>query len=100
MAEEVRTYSRRGSARAEIRSRDESRRPERGSRADMTRQRSPFCLDCGIDTFKIDHYYMVHDRLWLRANPRNNGMLCLFCLEVRLGRRVQRKDFTAAMVND
>lgn len=55
------------------------------------------CLDCGIDT--IDEYYSVWDDVWLRANPSGDGMLCIGCLERRLGRRLTALDFTAAPIN-
>lgn len=56
------------------------------------------CLDCRRDT--SDEYYMVHDELWLEANPDDDGMLCVLCLEARLGRQLTAADFTDAPVND
>lgn len=56
------------------------------------------CLDCRRDT--SDEYYMVHDELWIEANPDDEGMLCVLCLERRLGRRLTSADFTDAPVND
>lgn len=58
------------------------------------------CLDCGIDTADSHEYYMVKDRLWRKANPKMDGMLCITCLESRLGRVLTYKDFTRAPVND
>ena len=49
-----------------------------------------FCHDCGIDT--INEYYMVKHKLWKKAVGRN-GMLCILCLENRLGRKLKPKDF-------
>ena len=52
------------------------------------------CLDCGIDTVAIHHYpYYLHNELWLAIVPSGNGMLCIDCAEVRLGRALTRQDF-------
>jgi hypothetical protein len=52
-----------------------------------------------MDTY--DEYYAVHDHIWRRAVERSqrHGMLCLSCLERRLGRGLQPEDFKAAPVN-
>lgn len=57
------------------------------------------CLDCQEDTNKINEYYMVKDEVWLKANPKNKGMLCIGCLEERLGRELEYKDFSDANLN-
>jgi hypothetical protein len=57
------------------------------------------CLDCQIGTMDLNQYYMVHDELWLQANPDDDGMLCFKCLEIRLGRELRAADFTDAPVN-
>lgn len=57
------------------------------------------CLGCGVDTAEIHEYYMIHDHLWLRVNPADYGMLCISCLEERLGRRLRHYDFTDAPLN-
>lgn len=55
-----------------------------------------FCVDCGFDTHRCE-YYMVHKHLWpLR---RLGGMLCIGCLEERLGFTLSPEDFTDAPVN-
>ena len=53
------------------------------------------CRDCGIDTNEIGEYYMVRDKVWGAAAgiPPNGGMLCVACLERRLGRQLTRDDF-------
>lgn len=69
------------------------------------------CFDCGIDTLAIgSNWYMVHDHVWTAAWPDTkqlNGaakplseILCLRCLEQRIGRALTRSDFTDAPVND
>jgi hypothetical protein len=53
------------------------------------------CLDCSKDTSLSDEYYGVHNYLWRRAVDRSqrHGMLCLLCLERRLGRSLRLQDF-------
>ena len=58
------------------------------------------CVDCGHDTRTPPReYYAVHNALWLEACavepvlPGVRGMLCLGCLEQRLGRELTRTDF-------
>jgi hypothetical protein len=55
------------------------------------------CLDCRVDTRSgtgIDEYYAVHDEVWAATGlaPRD-GMLCIGCLERRIGRELELKDF-------
>jgi hypothetical protein len=57
------------------------------------------CLDCGVDTAEIDEYYMVHNSIWYDANPNIEGMLCIECLERRIGRELNPYDFTDAAIN-
>ncbi len=59
----------------------------------MKRDSNWFCLDCSKDTF--NEYYGVHNHLWRQAVDRSqrHGMLCLSCLERRLGRHLQPEDF-------
>ena len=57
------------------------------------------CMDCGVDTTKIDEYYGVRDEVWLEANPADFGILCIGCLETRLGRQLNRADFTDYPIN-
>jgi hypothetical protein len=59
----------------------------------MRTPRCFFCLDCNVNTCDIDEYYTLHDHIWLAANPKSKGMLCIGCLEARLGRIVTRADF-------
>jgi hypothetical protein len=64
------------------------------------RAREKLCLDCDIDTIAIAEYYVVEEAVWLQANPGSKGMLCIGCLEVRLGRRLTPADFTDSPIND
>lgn len=56
------------------------------------------CLDCGTNTAFSDEYYMVHDTVW-DSVVKGGGMLCIGCLEGRLGRTLTPQDFTLCMVN-
>ena len=60
------------------------------------------CADCGVGTDTIREYYMVHDRIWEQAwaGRRKPQILCIGCLEARLGRRLTRIDFTNVPIND
>jgi hypothetical protein len=66
---------------------------------DLGRERHVACLDCGVDTVALGEYYALHEDVWLRAHPAGEGMLCIGCVERRLGRRLNALDFTAAPVN-
>jgi hypothetical protein len=57
---------------------------------------NPHCVDCDTNTNAIDEYYMVHDVVWPLDG---NGMLCIGCLEARIGRRLKPADFTGAAIN-
>jgi hypothetical protein len=60
------------------------------------------CVDCLNETTFTkgnEEYYMVHNALWLKANPQINGMLCIGCLENRIGRRLMQADFTDVPIN-
>lgn len=57
------------------------------------------CLDCQVDTSEIGEYYMVHFELWRKINPADKGMLCIGCVEERLGRFLIPTDFLDAPIN-
>lgn len=56
------------------------------------------CLDCGECT-RLEHFYVRPD-VWNLAHHSESGMLCVGCLEGRLGRRLVASDFTSAHIND
>ena len=56
-----------------------------------------FCISCGMDTW--DEYYMLHLRIWKKVNPKIKGMLCIKCVESRLGRKLSKKDFRKVLLN-
>jgi hypothetical protein len=44
------------------------------------------CHDCGRDTVAIGHWYVVHDHVWAASGlGPADGVLCLACLQQRLG---------------
>lgn len=58
-----------------------------------------FCLDCGYNTILSNHdYYMVQDDLW-DSHVHTEGMLCISCLEWRIGRKIILEDFTDCPLN-
>lgn len=68
-----------------------------------TPHEDPFvCMDCRVDTSAINEYYMVNDSLWKVVTTKrhdSDGMLCIACLEARIGRKLVPADFTAAPIN-
>jgi hypothetical protein len=56
------------------------------------------CADCGRCTSPLGQYYVVGDDLWAASGlGPHDGMLCLRCLEQRIGRALTLADFTAIM---
>lgn len=55
------------------------------------------CLDCLVDTGRIGEHYMLRDSVW--NSVASDGMLCVGCLEIRLGRRLTREDFNNSHIN-
>jgi hypothetical protein len=80
----------------------------------------PLCCDCGIDTIATDEWYMVNNEVWEQAwsghrcptyislglftvpqpPPPGLEVLCIGCLENRIGRTLCRTDFIDVPVND
>ena len=58
------------------------------------------CLDCGVDTGKLGEHYFVNTELWLSVVGSAKGMLCIVCLENRLGRKLVASDFTNCYINN
>lgn len=57
------------------------------------------CLDCLVDTGKIGEHYMLKDEIWKLVNNSKSGMLCIGCLENRLGRKLKPSDFNDSHIN-
>jgi hypothetical protein len=67
------------------------------------------CADCGVGTLTLGEYYMVHDNVWEQAwagrrkawhDVIGQEILCIGCLEQRIGRTLTADDFPDAPVND
>lgn len=61
------------------------------------------CVECSFNTIEVDdegicHYYMVNNDVWAAAG-QPDGMLCLFCLQNRLERKLHRHDFMSIEMN-
>jgi hypothetical protein len=56
------------------------------------------CVDCHADTLDLNEYYSVRTALW-HQHGAGDSMLCIGCLETRLGRPLNRRDFTDAAIN-
>ena len=63
-------------------------------------KRKWLCMDCKENTSSMREHYFVKLEVWLAAHPSEQGMLCIGCLETRLGRRLTGEDFTDAFIND
>lgn len=59
------------------------------------------CLDCDDDTLDSGEYYMVLPSIWkgVTDEDERDGMLCVGCLEERLGRTLTADDFTGCPLN-
>ena len=64
------------------------------------RRRMFLCDDCGVNTSRIKEFYMVHDDIWDSVSENLYGMLCVGCLEERLGRRLTPADFMDCPLNN
>ena len=59
------------------------------------------CADCGVNTIAIREWYLLRDTVWEQAWPSTaNGeevghghYLCIGCIEKRLGRELNGRDF-------
>lgn len=61
---------------------------------------APFvCKDCGVNTLHIDEYYMLADEVWDSIYKKRRGMLCIGCVESRLGRKLVPADFADVPLN-
>jgi hypothetical protein len=63
----------------------------RSRQSDMAARRNR-CMDCR-STESGGHDYMLRDEIWLSIVPDRLGLLCLSCVEKRLGRRLSEDDF-------
>lgn len=54
------------------------------------------CNDCPYDC--MNEYYTVHDKIWEQYGVED-GMLCVRCLEKRMGRSLTPADFPHWLIN-
>lgn len=66
----------------------------------MSSRQKWLCLDCKVDTGQLREHYFVDLELWLGAVGSKVGMLCVGCLETRIGRQLKASDFTSAHINN
>ena len=53
-----------------------------------------------MDTGKEHEYYIVRDEIWARTGLKSQGgMLCIGCLEGRIGRKLSPTDFPDLPIN-
>ncbi len=57
------------------------------------------CLDCGVDCGRLGEHYMLKESVWFSVAASDKGMLCVGCIETRLGRRLTSNDFNNSYVN-
>ena len=55
-----------------------------------------YCEDCEHQQWDV---YMVHYHIWRQVMDRDRGILCIPCLETRLGRELTPNDLTNAQCN-
>lgn len=57
------------------------------------------CMGCGVHTKDIKEFYTLQNHIWRLVNPQHSGMLCIGCVEQRLGRELCMVDFTWCPLN-
>jgi hypothetical protein len=60
--------------------------------------RDSSCVDCGFDTIEAGETYMLHDNVWEEACA-GAGLLCIGCVEQRIGRQLTPSDFVDCPLN-
>lgn len=58
------------------------------------------CKDCGMNTAPMagNEYYAVTDEVW-KAGKGRRHVLCIGCLETRIGRKLKGADFPMLSIN-
>jgi hypothetical protein len=73
---------------------------ERKEMSAKNSRRKFLCLDCRVDTGKINEHYMLVDATWNRIHNSKYGMLCIACVENRLVRTLEATDFNQSHINN
>lgn len=63
----------------------------------MKRSKKWLCLFCNKDT-KYEHFYLK-DEVWFKVHNSKKGMVCINCVEIKLNRKLCKKDFTDCYIN-
>lgn len=64
-----------------------------GDRRTRAEKKHWLCLDCGKDCIKDEKdYYMIQHELWMDLVGSREGMLCMDCLETRLGHKLRKEE--------
>ena len=61
----------------------------------MATPNGSFCMDCHLNTSTMREFFMLDQDTWdsiIRLSEQD-GMLCIGCVEVRLGRELEPADF-------
>ena len=68
---------------------------------DLTAARARFlCVGCGFDTHRGAEYFMVRHDIWhLTGLDVGDVMLCVGCVEARIGRTLEPADFLDVDLN-
>ena len=52
------------------------------------------CDKCKADMMLTNEFsYHLKDKIWMQANKKRKGVLCLKCIQLNLGRKLQADDF-------
>jgi hypothetical protein len=94
-ARRQRTSKRKGLAPAafELRLSDKESRQAGAAARTVPQPAEVLVIAGGVDTVKSGHWYMVRDSVWRCAVPNRGEILCMQCLEWRLGRPLVPADF-------
>lgn len=66
----------------------------------MAKKVQCLCKDCNVDVVYIQEWYMVNDSVWKKAGmKKRGGFLCVGCLEKRIGRKLNKRDFFCCPLN-
>jgi hypothetical protein len=57
------------------------------------------CLHCGVDTVRLNEHFYLKNEVWNQVHSSERGFLCVGCVELRLGRRLNKDDFTSVSIN-
>jgi len=57
------------------------------------------CVDCDTNT-SYEHYFVKNEIWHGLAKMTEVGMLCVGCIELRIGRKLSPEDFTDAHINN